>query len=85
MAMIIMIKMMPADGRNLIQRHLRENLAKFKNYDDREEELHKELFRIEAETDKGGINQLEEAEGEKEKDVQWTEEVWQDVWSAEYG
>ena len=85
MAMIILIKMMPADGRNPIQRYLRENLAKFKNYDDLEEELHKELFRREAETDKGGINQLEDIEGEKEKDAQWPEEVWQDAWSPDYG
>ena len=89
MAATILIKMMPSDGRNSVQRHLRESLAKFKDYDELEEELHAELYRREAETDKaGGINQLgalEGIEGEKDKDAEWTEEIWQDVWSPEYG
>ena len=86
MANTILIKMLPSDGRNSVQRYLRENLAKFEYYDDLEEELHKELYRREAETHKtGGINQVEEIEGEKEKDAQWTEEVWQDVWNPDYG
>ena len=43
MAMTILIKMMPSDGRNSVQRHLRECLAKIKDYDELEEELHAEL------------------------------------------
>ena len=69
----ILIKMMPSDGRNSVQRHLRESLANMKDYDEFEEELRAELYRREAETDKaGGINQLaalEEIEGEKDKDA----------------
>ena len=86
MAKTILIKMLPSDGRNPVQRYLRENLAKFEYYDDLEEELHKELYRREAETEKtGGINQVEEIEGEKVKGAEWEEEVWQDVWSPDYG
>ena len=86
MAKIILIKMLPSYGRNPLQRYLRENFAKFITYDDLEEELHKELYRREAETDKtGGINQVEEIEGEKVKGAEWEEEVWQDVWSPDYG
>ena len=86
MAKTILIKMLPSDGRNPVQRYLRENLAKFEYYDDFEEELHKELYRREAETEKtGGINQVEEIEGEKVKGAEWEEEVWQDVWSPDYG
>ena len=52
--------MLPSDGRNPIQRYLREHMIKFKDYDELEEELNKELYRREAETDKaGGINQVE--------------------------
>ena len=78
MAMTILIKMMPSDGRNSVQRHLRECLAKIKDYDELEEELHAELYRREVETDNaGGITQLgalAEIEGEKDKGVDWAEE-----------
>ena len=50
--MTILIKIMPSDGRNSVQRHLRESLAKIQDYDELEEELHAELYRREVETDK---------------------------------
>ena len=44
------------------------------------------MYRRGAETEKtGGINQVEEIEGEKVKGAEWEEEVWQDVWSPDYG
>ena len=79
MAKTILIKMLPSDGRNSVQRYLRENFAKFENSEDLDEELHKELHRREAETDKtSGIHQmgaLEEIEGEKEKNAEWAEKI----------
>ena len=72
MAQTILVKMMPSESRNSMQRHLREHLSKIKNYDDLEEEVHAELYRPEADADKpGGFNQLggseEKNEDEKEK------------------
>ena len=59
MAQTILIKMMPSEGRNSIQRHLREHLSKIQNYDELEEELYAELYSREADGDKpGGFNQL---------------------------
>jgi hypothetical protein len=65
MAMTILIKMMPSDGRKSFQRHLREHVSKTKSYDDLEEELFAELLCREADGDKtgsGGLNQLSEPE-----------------------
>ena len=79
LATVIPIKMLTSDGRNSIQRHLREHLSKIKKYD-LEEELYAELCRREAEGDKpGGLNELQEPEKiEKEKNKDdWPEEVWQ--------
>ena len=78
-----------SEGRNSIQRHLREHLSKIKNYDELEEELYAELYRREADGDKpGGFNQLggseEKNEDEKDKGEEWPEQTWQDVWSPEY-
>ena len=82
--------MMPSDGRNSLQRHLREPFSKTKSYDDLEEELFAELQRREADGDKtgsGGVNQLSESEKKKEneKEESWPELTWQDVWSPECG
>ena len=85
-AKTILIKMLPSEGRNPIQRYLRENLQQYDDYDDLEEELHKELYRREAETDKpSGINQISEdaPEDDKEKvaEEEWAETtVWSDEW-----
>ena len=75
-----------SEGRNSIQRHIREHLSKIKNYDELEEELYAELYRREADVDKpGSFNQLggpeEKNEDEKEKGEEWPEQTWQDVWS----
>ena len=90
MAQTILVKMMPSEGRSLMQRHLREHLSKIKSYDDLEEELYAELYRREADGAKpGGINQLEKSdekiEDEKEKGEEWPKQIWLDVWSPEYG
>ena len=60
LAMTLLINMIPSEGRNSIQKHLREHLSKVKDFDELEEELHAELYRRETEnkTDKG-IKQLE--------------------------
>ena len=73
-----------------MQRHLREHLSKIKNYDDLEEELYAELYRREADGNKlGGFNQLGGVEEKNEDETDNVEErpqqVWQDVWSPEYG
>ena len=52
--------------------------------------MYAELIRLEADGDKpGGLNQLggpdEKNEDEKEKGEEWPEQIWQDVWSPEYG
>ena len=59
-AMTILVKMIPNESRNSLQRHLREHLSKVTNYDDLEEELHLEMYRRESEGDKESknINQL---------------------------
>ena len=60
-AMTILVKIMPNERRNSLQRHLREHLSKVTNYDDLEEELHAEMYTRESEGDKESknINQLE--------------------------
>ena len=73
-----------------MQRHLREHLSKIKNYNDLEGELYAELYRREADGDKpGSLNQLggseDKNDDEKEKVEEWPEQVWQDVWSPEFG
>ena len=48
MAQTILVKMMPSEGRNAMQRHLLEQPSKIKNYYDLEEELDAELYRREV-------------------------------------
>ena len=45
MAQTILIKMMPSDRNNPMQKHLRGHRSKAKSYDELEEELQAELFR----------------------------------------
>ena len=52
LATVILIKMLPSDGRYPIQKHLRDFLSKAKNYDELEEELYAELCRREADGEK---------------------------------
>ena len=84
LAAVILIKMLPSDGRYATQKHLRDFLSKANNYDELEEELYAELYRREADGDKpGGINQLGGPDGknedEKENGEEWPEQIWQDV------
>ena len=86
LAQTVLIKMMPSDGGNSIQKYLRECLASKKTYDELEEELHRELGRREDKKDMGGLNQLNidsgsgDAANTDEKDefierVMWDEEL----------
>ena len=89
MAQTILVKMMPSEGWNSMQRHFREHLSKIESYDDLEE-LYAELYRREADGKKlGGFNQLEKSDekidDEKEEAEEWLEQTWLDVWSPEYG
>ena len=90
LALVILIKMRPSDGRYPIQKHLKNFLSKAKNFDELEEELYSELYRREADSDKpGSLNQFggleEKNDDEKEKSEEWPEQIWQEVWSPEYG
>ena len=85
MAQTILIKMMPSDGKNSIQKHFREHLSKAKSYDELKEKLHAELFRRDAENhDKkdGGFNQVEEG---PESTEAADEKIWMDVWYRDHG
>ena len=90
MAITILVKMMPTDGRYPLQKYLRDNLSKLAGYDESEEELFAELHRREADGDEGGdakgLNQIGE-EGDKNADDKATEEEWTEktVWSEEWG
>ena len=89
MAVTILVKMMPTDGRYSLQKYLRDLFSKNLSYEALEEELLAELHRTEADGDKGGdakaIHQItkEILEGEKEKvaEEEWIEKtVWNDDW-----
>ena len=66
-AMTILVKIMPSEGKNSLQRHLWEYLSKAATYDDLEEELLAELYRREgSESSAKSFNQLEQHKGHEE-------------------
>ena len=86
--MSILVKMMPNEDRNPLQRHLREHLSKVTDYDDLEEELHSEMYRRESEGDKESknINQLENQKiANQEDNVVDEESGWMECWHPELG
>ena len=63
-------KIMPSEGRNSLQRHLRKYLAKAATYDDREGKLLAELYWREGlESSAKGFNQLEQDKGHEESEA----------------
>ena len=93
MAITILVKMMPTDGRYPLQKYFRDHLSKIASYD--ELEIFAELHRREADGDKGsdskGFNQLGEESAQKPDDKnaddKATEEEWIEkiVWSVDWG